>query len=91
MANKARGMVCWRDFDGTRKRICDTDNGPPDFQCPNAATIVLVCNDGDVEHACSQGCLDILRTDDEGEFRPIRLMGKVPSGFSVYCYQGGGP
>ena len=87
--NKARGMICWHDYDGVKKRACDTGDGP-NFQCPNPAKILLIKEDGDVEYACGDGCLNILRGELDDSLFPVKLMGTTPTGFQVWCYSEGG-
>jgi len=81
----ARGSICWRDFDGIRRRICDLDNGPPDFQCPNPATGLLVVDNGDCWYVCSEQCLNHARKGGVTEEQiPVVLLGETPSGFTVW-------
>lgn len=83
--NFARGLICWRDFDGVKKRICDRDNGPPEFQCPDAATKILINDRGDSIHACSEDCLRFLvpwAFNDEP--REIELVATTRDGIEVY-------
>ena len=81
----ARGSICWHDFDGVRRRICDLDNGPPNFQCPNPAPALLVVDSGDHWYVCSDDCLDHARKNDvTGELIPVALLGQTPSGFKIY-------
>ena len=85
MSNLARGSVCWHDFDGVRRRICDLDNGPPKFQCPNPATAVLIVDNGDHWYVCSDGCLNHARKNEvTDDLSPVALLGQTPSGFKIY-------
>ena len=81
----ARGSICWHDFDGVRRRICDLDNGPPNHQCPNPATGLLVVDSGDCWWVCSEKCLNHARHNNiTDETIPVALLGTTPSGFKVW-------
>jgi hypothetical protein len=85
--NLARGSICWRDFDGVKKRICDVDNGSPDFQCPNAATKMVIGPNGDVIYACSEACLRAVLlwgADEDGPPRQVHRIAITPGGIGVY-------
>ena len=85
---RALGMVCWHEFDGIRKRICDIDDGSEKMQCPHPATIVLIEDNGSAEYACRLDHLDILRRNpqDSDFLQSVTLLGQTATGFQIYRY-----
>jgi hypothetical protein len=82
--NLARGSICWKDIDGVKQRMCDTDLGP-DFQCSGVAAKLLIESDGDVYYACSDRCFAIIREHREhDQIRAVRHLGNTPSGIEIY-------
>ncbi len=87
MGNLARGSACWHDFDGVRKRICDTEGcgRDDDYQCPNAATMLVVDGEGEALYCCSSPrCLEMLRDfEGSGNLREIIWFGEVANGIKI--------